>query len=127
MKTILIVIAIIISLLVLSQMFSTSPVSSDVVQLDGSVIDDDSVKYQSSESDKPSLLVQIIVSWWLYILYYAVGVVFAVFIYRDAKKVKKLVLNIGPVWWGVLAVYEPPLGVLVYWILHYSKLSVEKS
>jgi hypothetical protein len=76
------------------------------------------------KKDEPSLLASFIVAWWWYILFYTIGLKFAVFIYRDANKNEKLVMNIKPLWWGLLTALDPPLGLLAYWLIHYSKLNV---
>jgi hypothetical protein len=61
------------------------------------------------------------VGWW--VVYYAFGLLIGRYIYRDAKEREWLFLGIRPVWWTVLALFEPPFGLLVYWALHYSKFA----
>ena len=60
-------------------------------------------------------------SWW--VVYYAFGLLIGRYIYRDARAREWLFLGVRPVWWGLLAVFEPPFGLLVYWALHYSKFA----
>ena len=62
-------------------------------------------------------------SWGVWIAYYLAGIIIGVFVYRDAKKREILALNIKPFWWAVITVIEPPLGVLAYWIIHYSSIT----
>ena len=81
---------------------------------------------QIIEDDQPSLLAQMLVSWWFYILYYGIGVVIGALVYKDARKNSNLALNIKPIWWGVITFIEPPIGVLAYWVIHYSKLSSQE-
>jgi hypothetical protein len=61
------------------------------------------------------------VGWW--VVYYGVGLLIGRYIYRDAKRRDWLLLGVRPVWWAVLAVFEPAIGLLVYWATHYSKLA----
>ena len=58
--------------------------------------------------------------WWG--AYRLTGLVFARFVYMDARKREWLAFRIGPFWWAAVCVFEPVLGALVYWILHYSRL-----
>lgn len=59
--------------------------------------------------------------WW--IVYYGFGLLIGRYIYRDARAREWVFLGIRPVWWGALALFEPPFGLLVYWALHYSKFA----
>ncbi len=59
--------------------------------------------------------------WW--IAYYGFGIVIGLFVYRDARTRKWLVLGIKPMWWGLIPVFEPALGILAYWAMHYSTLA----
>lgn len=59
--------------------------------------------------------------WW--IVYYAFGLLIGRYIYRDAKTREWLLLGIRPVWWGVAPIFEPVLGLLLYWAVHYSKFA----
>lgn len=61
------------------------------------------------------------VGWW--VVYYAFGLIIGRYIYRDARAREWVFLGIRPVWWAVLALFEPPFGLLVYWALHYSKFA----
>lgn len=54
--------------------------------------------------------------------YYLTGLVFARFVYVDARKREWLAFRIGPLWWAAACAFEPVLGALVYWTLHYSRL-----
>lgn len=59
--------------------------------------------------------------WWL--VYYGFGLVIGSYVYRDAKKRDWVFLGIRPLWWVVLVLFEPALGLLAYWAAHYSKLA----
>lgn len=74
-----------------------------------------------------SLLFQVLMAWWWYILYFLTGVVFGFFVYLDARNKEKLALNIGPIGWSVLVVLQPPLGILTYWLIHYSNLQRDEN
>jgi hypothetical protein len=58
-----------------------------------------------------------------YVAYYLIGLVFARFVYVDAKRREWLAFRVRPFWWGALCVFDPALGALVYWVLHYSRLT----
>jgi hypothetical protein len=58
-----------------------------------------------------------------YALYYSIGVVFARFVYVDAKAREWRAFRIKPFWWGALCVFDAAIGALVYWVLHYSRLA----
>jgi hypothetical protein len=60
-------------------------------------------------------------SLWL-IVYYGIGLVIARWIYIDARTRDWLAFRIRPVWWAILCVADPALGILVYWLTHYSRL-----
>jgi len=61
------------------------------------------------------------VGWW--VIYYAFGLLIGRHIYRDAIAREWLFLGIRPIWWGVLALFQPAFGLLVYWAFHYSKFA----
>lgn len=61
-----------------------------------------------------------ILSW---IVYYGFGVIVGSFVYRDCGKREWLFLGIRPLWWAGLVVFNPALGVLAYWAVHYSRLA----
>jgi len=61
------------------------------------------------------------VTWWL--VYYGFALIIGGYVYRDAKKREWVFLGIKPVWWAVLVLFDPALGVLAYWAAHYSKLA----
>ncbi len=58
-----------------------------------------------------------------YGLYYVTGFVFARFVYVDAKGREWLAFRIKPLWWGAVCVFDPAVGALLYWVLHYSRLA----
>jgi len=60
-------------------------------------------------------------------IYYGFGAVIGRFVYRDARSRSWLVLGIRPLWWGFLPVFEPALGLLGYWAMHYSALVRDRS
>ena len=59
--------------------------------------------------------------WW--IIYYGFGLVIGRYIYLDAKKREWVFLGIRPVWWAILAIFDPALGLIAYWATHYSKFA----
>jgi len=59
--------------------------------------------------------------WW--VAYYGFGLLIASYIYRDATKRSWVFLRIRPIWWGLLALFDPALGLIAYWATHYSRLS----
>jgi hypothetical protein len=59
----------------------------------------------------------------IYFAYYGLGLIIGIFVYRDASQRNTLAFNIKPFWWGTIVFLEPPLGVLCYWVIHYSTLS----
>jgi hypothetical protein len=61
------------------------------------------------------------VGWW--VLYYGFGLIVGGYVYRDAKKRDWVFLGIRPVWWAILVLFDPALGVVAYWAAHYSKLA----
>jgi len=61
------------------------------------------------------------VGWW--VLYYGAGLLIGRYIYRDAKLRDWLFLGIRPLWWAVITLFDPAVGVLVYWAAHYSKFA----
>jgi len=61
------------------------------------------------------------VSWW--IAYYGFGLLVGSYIYRDATKRSWVFLRIRPIWWGLLALFDPALGLIAYWAMHYSRLA----
>ena len=92
-----------------------------------SVYDEHQVTQEQTEQHEPPIvispLLSFFLSWGFYIGYYALSIVVSTFVYRDAKKRKNLALNIGPFWWAVITVLEAPLGVLAYWVMHYSSIA----
>jgi hypothetical protein len=63
--------------------------------------------------------------WWG--AYYLVGLVFARFVYVDAKSREWLAFRVGPVWWAALCVFDSAVGALAYWAMHYSRLVRNRS
>ena len=61
-------------------------------------------------------------SWLWYVAYYIIGVVFARFVYIDARKREWLAFRVKPFWWAAVCVFDPAFGALIYWIIHYSRL-----
>ena len=57
-----------------------------------------------------------------YPVYYAIGIAFGLFVYRDAKRREWLAFRVRPFWWGAVCLFDPAIGALVYWVLHYSRL-----
>ncbi len=76
--------------------------------------------------DRESFWAKAFFSWipWLfYVAYYALGIFIGAYVYRDAAKRSSLALNIRPLWWAVMVFLQPPLGVLAYWVIHYSRFA----
>jgi hypothetical protein len=69
-----------------------------------------------------SFFLMAIFKWGWWIAYYGLGLIIGTFIYRDAKAQRQRALNINPIWWCLLAVFDALLGLLVYWVLHHSSL-----
>ena len=61
------------------------------------------------------------VGWW--VIYYGLALIIGLFVFRDARNRAWLFLGIRPVWWLFLVLFDAPLGLLVYWATHYSKLA----
>lgn len=80
---------------------------------------------QSPRSEQ-SLLLTMVFSWWWWVLYYGVGVIVGIFVYRDAKTRPKLAMNIRPFWWCAITILDAPLGVLVYWVSNHSNLRTKQ-
>jgi hypothetical protein len=62
-----------------------------------------------------------VLSWW--VIYYGFGVILGRAVFVDARRRDWLVLQIRPIWWGALCVVDAAFGVLVYWMVHYSRLA----
>ena len=77
--------------------------------------------------EERSVMLQFFVSWGWWLAYYVVGAFVGVIVYRDAKRRTRLAMNIRPIWWFLITVFDAPLGLLVYWILNYSNLAAEQS
>lgn len=58
-----------------------------------------------------------------YFVYYAFGLLIGRYIHRDARHRDWVFLGVRPVWWAAVAVFEPAMGLLVYWAAHYSKFA----
>jgi hypothetical protein len=58
-----------------------------------------------------------------YAAYYVMGIVFGRFVYVDARRREWLAFRVKPLWWAALCVFDPAMGALVYWVLHYSRLA----
>ena len=77
--------------------------------------------------EERAVMLQFFLSWGWWLAYYVVGVLVGVLVYRDAKGRPRLAMNIRPIWWFLITVFDAALGLLVYWILNYSNLSGERS
>lgn len=52
------------------------------------------------------------------------GVIAAVWVYRDAKQLPRLFLGSKPIWWAFATILLGPVWVvLVYWLIHHSTIS----
>ena len=58
-----------------------------------------------------------------YLTYYLVGLVFSVFVYRDAQQREWRTFRIPAIWWGAACLFQPAMGAIAYWVMHYSRLS----
>ena len=107
-----------------------APLTEERVSRDGeigSVRKDVVDETRLSKHEEPSFLYSLVFNWlWWWILYYGIGVVVGIFVYRDAKTRPTLAMNIRPFWWGAITVFEPPFGLLVYWVLNHSNLRMKQ-
>lgn len=62
-----------------------------------------------------------LLSWWA--IYYGFGVILARAVFVDARRRDWLFLQIRPLWWGAMCIADAAFGVLVYWVVHYSRLA----
>jgi hypothetical protein len=70
---------------------------------------------------RTSLPLSGILSWWA--IYYAFGFIIARAVFVDARSREWTVLKVRPIWWAAMCVVDPAFGVLVYWVVHYSRLA----
>ena len=68
----------------------------------------------------------IIMSWGPFVLYYLPAIIFAFYVYKDAKNRSDLALNVPPVVWGLICIVSGVLGALAYWIMNHSILNPSK-
>ena len=59
--------------------------------------------------------------------YYGIGLIVGLFIFRDASQREWLAFKIKPFWWAAIVFIEPPLGILCYWIIHYSSFAIKEN
>lgn len=60
------------------------------------------------------------------IVYVIIAVVIAVAVFNDAKRRGSTFLGLHPLWWAAsIAILSPIIGLGIYWLVHYSKLSSE--
>jgi hypothetical protein len=88
------------------------------------------IAHHAKENERPNsftpwLFLNLSWIWWL--LYLLFGLILARYVYRDAKRRDWLFLGISPVWWAVITIAQPPLGLLAYWAMHYSRFAVTHS
>ncbi len=62
--------------------------------------------------------------WILVLINLAVAIVGAIFVYRDAENKPDLFLDLHAVWWAGSVLITSIVGILFYWLLHYSALAV---
>lgn len=73
----------------------------------------------TSTSRTSNFPVSGVILWWA--AYYGFGLLIARFVYADARARAWLVMRIRPVWWAAICVVDPALGLLCYWLVHYSR------
>lgn len=61
-------------------------------------------------------------AWWG--LYYGLGFLIGLYIFKDSKSREWVFLGIRPIYWLILAVFDPAIGIIAYWLLHYSRFSM---
>jgi hypothetical protein len=81
---------------------------------------------QSSPDASPGIPIRSSMPLSLYMLwlvaYYGIGLIIARWVFIDARARSWLAFRIRPVWWAVICVIDPALGILAYWLIHYSRL-----
>lgn len=60
---------------------------------------------------------------WGFVWYFIPAVASAYFAFKDASKQRALALNIPPLVWVLLCIPSGVLGLLAYWLMHYSSLA----
>ncbi len=64
-------------------------------------------------------------AWW--VLYYGLGLLIGLYIFKDSKSREWVFLGIRPIFWLILAVFDPAIAIIAYWLLHYSRFSMSYS
>lgn len=60
------------------------------------------------------------------VVYVVIAIVVGIAIFNDAKRRQSTFLSLPPWWWAAsIAILSPIVGLGIYWLVHYSKLSVE--
>lgn len=72
--------------------------------------------------ENPGILLSLF-AYGQYVATFLLGLVAAVWIYRDAEKLPALFLGSRPIWWALLALIDPIIVVLAYWAIHHSTIS----
>jgi hypothetical protein len=64
-------------------------------------------------------------AWWA--LYYGFGLLIGLYLFRDCKSREWVFLGIRPIIWLLLAVFNPGLTLIAYWLMHYSRFAMTYS
>jgi len=73
--------------------------------------------------DEPAVSLALLLTF----AHYAFGLLVGAAVYRDARRRSWLVLGLGPLWWGAMCVFSAVIGLLAYWLMHYSRLASKVS
>lgn len=82
----------------------------------------------SRESNVVSLgFLSILWPWAWWILYYGFGFLIGLYLFKDSKSREWVFLGIRPILWLVLAVFDPAVAIIAYWLMHYSRFAMSYS
>jgi len=80
-----------------------------------------------SSVDNSSGWLMFLWSWGWWIFYYGFGLLIGFYIFRDAKSREWVFLRIRPIFWLLLAAFNPVLTLIAYWAMHYSRFAMSYS
>ena len=63
--------------------------------------------------------------WWG--LYYILGFIIGLYLFKDSRSRDWVFLGIRPIIWLTLAIFQPVIAIIAYWLLHYSRFSMSYS
>jgi hypothetical protein len=64
-------------------------------------------------------------AWWAF--YYGFGLLIGLYLFRDSKSREWVFLGIRPILWLLLAVFNPGITLIAYWLMHYSRFALSYS